>query len=318
MELTKNKMVLYVVIIIAFGIVLRVYITFSNQNSIQSSYSTHAKTALNYRWILEDLAEKPCASYEGQELFDRFYKLAPTKFNYDKLYLELEKSNHPPLYYVIIHYLQSLQNDGRPAYLQAYVLNIVFSVITMFFFLLVAKKLLKNDCSALVALFVYALNLGIVSIDLYHKSYELQMTLSLVTVYFLMKQLDRNRIMMFDYILMIILCLTLFLSHYIAIFFIVMLGTYLLINDWYKEQWYIRTISFAGCAVIALIILIILVPFSAKDIFIHGKTSGSSIGIIGKDSLFSFSDLLISIVALFKYIITWPFLMMITFYFFPL
>ena len=272
----------YVLLLILFGTSLRLFLILNSEYSIQSSYSTHAKTALNYEWIEEVLPVQSCEWYDNKELFDHFYKLDNKRFDYKNLYRELEISNHPPLYYIMAHFLQSLNKNGYPAYNLLHWMNLLFSMVAMIFFLMILSELLLNRISILIGFFWFCTSFNLSAFVLFQKAYDLQLMLSLFIVWLLIKQNKKEKLELSDFVAYSITSLMLFLTHYLSYIFVSMLGLWILImNTIFKKQKE-KVVRYAISTLVAILVALILVPFSTYDILLHGyktieKTNGANI-----------------------------------------
>ncbi|CAN0436474.1 unnamed protein product, partial [Ectocarpus fasciculatus] len=185
----------------------RIYPITKMEYCANDCYSTHLKTSLNFIWSMDEFPNTQCSWYNREDLFNSFYKLSSDGMDLHRLNDELEASNHPPLYYGLIHIFQSMNQEGFPFYDGAYILNLCFSLLSIWVFFLILSHLFDKDYLVLLGTLWFALSFGVLQMVLRHKAYELQLLLSLILVLMVFRQYDRERLSVKDYISFGLVCL---------------------------------------------------------------------------------------------------------------
>lgn len=305
-KVISNKKYLFLIAFcIILGTVLRAYLIQTEKYSVQSSYSTHAKTALNYQWIRNDLSHQSCKLYDQKELFDRFYRLDSSTFSYKRLYAELEESNHPPLYYILAHFLHSQNKTGYPNFKLMYWMNLLFSFFAMLLFYLVLVEIIKDKFFIFIGMFWYCTSFGLASFVLFHKAYDLQLMLSFFVTWLVIKQNRKDSLQFKDYSLFSFLCFLLFNTHYISYLFVSMLFVWIHILNKYFRMRPNRIKGYFISTLIASLGALILVPFSIMDILTHGYDTYNKSAGIGFDKALDISN------QVFSQLLNWPILLSI-------
>jgi hypothetical protein len=116
--------------------------TYTLSNYGQGFY--HRTSELENTWVDSDILQD-VLSVSGEE-----------KFDYKMVYENQESDVHPPMYYFIIHTLSSLF-EGRFTKWIGIAPNMFFCVLSSVMVFFIARRLMKNDFTALVAVGGWAL-----------------------------------------------------------------------------------------------------------------------------------------------------------------
>lgn len=220
---------------------------------------------------------------------------------------ELEASNHPPLYYGLIHIFQSMNQEGFPFYDGAYILNLCFSLLSIWVFFLILSHLFDKDYLVLLGTLWFALSFGVLQMVLRHKAYELQLLLSLILVLMVFRQYDRERLSVKDYISFGLVCLLLYLTHYFSFIFVFIIGVWILASSSIQFGHLQRVFYYGISSICAAIISIGLFPFMLGDITSDKRSRGLTDSLMETDILSS-TELWRIVTRLQDKIFIWPLL----------
>ncbi len=275
-NLSKSTYYSLIFFIIVLSVCIRAYFISVTKYAPNDSYSSHLKTSLNYIWSLDEFRSSDGSKwYKKQELFDAFFKLN-SPFNYTQLYSELARSNHPPLYYYLLHTFQSLKSNGRPFFIGAYVLNLLTFAISILLFIRMLRRFSVGEKATLLGALWFSLSFSFIQNALSHKAYELQLLFSIALVLLVYEHSMKDTLKWSDYVWYGFFCCILYLLHYFSFLFIFMIGAVILIY-YVSIKMHIQRVIYYGVTTFASALIVIMTfPFMLDHLMGDGKSKSIS------------------------------------------
>jgi len=192
----------------------------------------------------------------GQYYHDYMSITENKRFNFANTYNNVKYGNvHPPLYYYLVNFYNSLFFVNSNSPWSCISLNIILYVFIIIFFYKFVSNLLKNNVSAGVVTILFTCSIGIINVVLYMRMYILCMLFVVLNLYLhqeLLKIIRSNSLKKEKYYLILIaLCTFLgFMSHYyyliLSFFLSLLLCIYMLFTKKIKNMIHYCIAMFSG------------------------------------------------------------------------
>ncbi len=254
------------------------------------------------------MEDHQCEQIDAQTLYNNFFSLNEN-FNFGLLWKDLSASNHPPLYYAILHTIQSLNRSGEAAYNHAYALNLILAALNAILFFLIMRHQKIPQLHSLIGTIWFSVNLSFIQMSLLHKSYELQLVLSQLLVLLITRSDNKSRLSRVDIFSYAFICLLLYLSHYYGYIFVALLGLWVFMINCLNGR-YFKIFQYALSSLFAAFMAIIVYPPTLKDAFGDGYSGGITKKIVDLYWLRP-EELIDAVELLYRYTLTWPIIMMV-------
>lgn len=265
-QLSKRLILLLMFLAIATGTGLRLLVISQTAFLSSCSYSSYFKVSLNYADRYKEFDTRTGEWLDGEQIFEDYFILKADGPDFSGLFEQLARSNHPPLYYILLHSLISLSPDKTATLAKGFVINMAgfwLSAVLVFF---LGVKLTGNSFLGLFAAFLYSVNPLSMEVFTLHKGYELQVTCILLIVYLVLSFQDKGKLGFFNYLFYFAACVLAFLIHYYSYLWVA--GICLIIfvqyswTSWNPD----RLIRIAVTTVMAVFAAVLLYPSIISDL----------------------------------------------------
>ena len=135
--------------------------------------------------------------------------------DYRQLFRELSRSNHPPLYYYLMHTIISFTSEKTATFNIGFFINLAAFWINVFLVYFLGSILFTSRIVPLFAAFLSAAGFLSMEVFVLHKGYELQSTFILLILFLVFKYFEKDSLRMGHYLLFGFACLSAFLTHYL-------------------------------------------------------------------------------------------------------
>jgi len=231
----------------------------------QSGYSSYMKCTLNFSSRYRTIRENEGSWRNGSELFDRLFVIHGKGADYSGLYRQLSISNHPPLYYLVLHTITALTSNRQASLGVGFAVNMVAFWCSVFLLYFLSSQILRSRVLRLFAVFLGSV--GFLSMEAFviHKGYALQTSLLLGILVLLFRHGERRTLRFYDYFLFGILCCLAFLTHYYSYLYIAGICAIITLQctliAWNPGKLFRYGIAVAG----AVIAAVLLYPPAVRD-----------------------------------------------------
>ena len=232
----------------------------------QSGYSSYLKSTLNYIHGNETISEGEGEWRDSRELFEKLYRLEGGEISFSRLYGQLRTSNHPPLYYCLLHALTGFSGSGESSMEIGFLINLASSLLSITLVFLLGLSLFRDRILALFAAFLAASGFLTMETFVVHKAYELQVTFVLLVLLVVLRSFEKKKLGSADFVLYGTGCLLAFLSHYYSYLYIAGICLIIFVQyAWFRRDMK-RLLLFgaATCASVAAAFLIY--PYAVRDL----------------------------------------------------
>lgn len=194
------------------------------------------------------------------------------KLSYAHIWKNLSENCHVPFYYVILHSICAIF-PGTFSFWYAGIINIVFAIITLFFFRKIITDITRDDRFSLIACGYFSLCYGIMDAIIFFRMYIIAMCMATVIMWLLVSHVE-NDFKFKELIVLFVMSIITALTHYYCIFFLVLAcfgyGLVLLVDKRIKA-----IIKFAITMILAAIASVVIYPpmLSIMDSMYRGKES---------------------------------------------
>lgn len=250
-----------------------------------SGYSSYMKSTLNFVSSSDEVNALEGEWRDGGELFNKLYGIQENEINYTRLFLELMQSNHPPLYYYILHTAIGLSVKKIATLGIGYLINFFFFWIQVLLLYFLCSLLFSSRIVPLFAAFLSAAGFLSMDVFLLHKGYELQVTLILMVFYLVFSFFPRQALRLTHYLLYGIFCLLAFLTHYYSYFYIAGISVIILFQYTLCRRDFRRLVYMGISTVSAAMAAFILYPPSIKDVLMDFRSRQIQEKVLAADSI---------------------------------
>lgn len=109
--------------------------------------------------------------YTGEEVLLRYASVATNdRFNINNVYFNQTMDTHPPLYYLLVNFISSL-NPGKFSIWFGLIINVIFSVILFWEIKYIINKLIKNEVASILITLLAFMNHGFINEIVFTRMY---------------------------------------------------------------------------------------------------------------------------------------------------
>ncbi len=276
-----------------------------------SGYSSYMKSTLNYISGNKDILSGEGTWRDSRQLFKKLFTMDEEGTGYSRLFHELSRSNHPPLYYYLMHTIISFTSDKTATLNIGFFINLTAFWINVFLVYFLSSILFTSRVVPLFAAFLSAVGFLSMEVFVIHKGYELQTTFILLIFFLVFKYFEQDSLRLEHYLLYGFACLSAFLTHYFSYFFVA--GICLIVffqYVWFRRD--LRRLCFLGITtLIAVTTAFLLYPPSIKDVLMDHRSLEIQEKLATADSIFMYK-MKIAIGMFLKNCLATPYLFAIT------
>jgi hypothetical protein len=237
-----------------------------------SGYSSFMKSTLNYVSSSGEIEASEGEWRDGGELFNKLFVIQENGINYSRLFQELMQSNHPPLYYYILHTAIAISAGKTATPGIGYMINFPLFWIQVLVLYSLCSVLFSSRIVPLFAAFLSAV--GFLSMDafLLHKGYQLQVTLILLAFFLVFSFFQKDVLQFTHYLLYGIICLLAFFTHYYSYLYIFGIALIILLQYTLLRKDF-RRLAFMGVStILAAMAAFIIYPPSIRDVLMDYRS----------------------------------------------
>lgn len=262
----KKLVVILMLLVVVTGTGLRLLVISQTAYLANSSYSSYLKSSLNFVDTDEVVSERSGEWLDSERIFENYFVMKADRPTYSGLFWQLVRSNHPPLYYVLLHSLIGLSPDKTATPAKGFTINMAGFWASALLVYLLGIQLTRDSSLGLFAAFLYSINPLSMEAFVLHKGYELQVTFILLVFFLVFSFQDREKLRKIDYLYYGAACVMAFLVHYYS--YIWVAGICLIVLAQYA--WITwnpgRLIRMAVATVLAVITAVLAYPPIVHDL----------------------------------------------------
>ena len=271
--------------ILLAGTGLRLAVVSQVRYAPSSGYSSFMKSTLNYVSSRQEIKDHEGEWRDGVQFFNRLYVLEENEINYTRLFQELMRSNHPPLYYYILHTAIGLSSGKTAAPGIGYLINFSFFWLQVLLVYHICSLLFSSRIVPLFAAFLSAGGFLSMHAFLLHKGYELQVTLILLVFFLVFSFFEKKALRLGHYLFYGIVCLLAFLTHYYSYFYIAGISVLVLFQYTLARKDFRRLINMGISTVLAAMTAFIVYPPSIRDVWRDHRSLEIQEKLLSADSI---------------------------------
>ena len=309
MKIVKRDIILLLLILI-IGVGFRLAVYSQTTHVANSGYSSYLKSTLNYSHNNEIINAEEGNWRDSSELFKKLFSIEKREISYPGLYRQLVRSNHPPLYYYVLHTVIGW-SSGKEASLQlGFLINLVASCFTIILVYFLGLNLFRKSYLALFAAFLFAV--GFLTMEAYviHKAYELQITLVMAVFLVVFRSFDKDHLGVFDYSLYGVGCTLAFLSHYYSYLYVAGICLVIFIHYAWERRDLKKLLYFGMTTCVSVIAALLIYPPAFRDLFMDFRSREIQEKLADPGSLF-LGKMNIEVFLFKRWFLTTPYLLII-------
>lgn len=205
-------------------------------------------------------------NWHTKEYFEEYLKInSEDKFNFSAVYKNQIQDVHPPLYYLLLRIACSF-NIGNFSKWPGIILNIIISAICTIILYLIGNKIFKNEYLALLLCLVNAMCIGTIEGITFIRMYELLTLNVLLLIYWHIINNNKQELKTKDLVLLGILIITGFLTHYYYAIIVAILY-FMYVIKFIKQKNIQQLAKYTITITISVILSIIIFPYCINHIF---------------------------------------------------
>ncbi len=268
----SNNLKIVTIAIVLIGISIRLLVVANTEDITQGACSSIIKVHLNYEWARKELINEAGVWQNGQYLYDCLYNLKENNLDVAELYRQLELSNHPPLYYILLHTLSVTTNGFTHLLVSGMLFNVFLSVFVLLLFYYLCFDIFGSKELANFGLALLSFSLITMFSLVLLKGYILQTIFILSQFYLIIKNLDNEKIGSLDFLLFFLVCLGGFLTHYFSFVFsaficLIVSFHYSLVTKNIK-----RLLTYAFLVISSIVTAIFIYPKMIHDVLYNSRS----------------------------------------------
>lgn len=287
-------------LILIIGFALRVLVVVNTEDTEASSYSSLVKVTLNYRWSKEQLRSEIGKWQDGQFFTEKLFVLKEGEVDFSELNSQLRLSNHPPLYYAILHLIVAITPNTQPTIQNGLFFNLVICLITTLMFYKLCWKIYENRWIAFFGTYVLIFSIGSMQTLTLQKGYELMTFFILAQVYFVIQQISSKQLKSHNYFLFFGACLGGFLTHYYAYPITAILCAIIGFHYLIVQRNLSRVLGYAVTVMLAIATAVLIYPKTIKDVLDNSKSKQIQEGLSSFDPVHRFVKMLGDLVVIYS------------------
>lgn len=262
--------ILFLVILIA-QIFAKIYVDCEKSDFFIDEFYSYA--LMNYKIPFIFQEETFMNNWHDNSYFKDYVSIQKDEvLNIAPVYTNQVKDVHPPFYYLLLRITSTFFIDTFSKW-PGLILNLIIYIFSAILVFKIAKKLFKNNWYALISLFAYGFSVFSTENTLYIRMYQLfELNLLLIT-YWHIKNYNTN-LKLKNYMLLILLVVLGFLTHYYYILFFI--GLYLIyFFNYIKNKEYKLLLKYTGTLLLAGGIILLIFPYCLSHLFLGYRGSNS-------------------------------------------
>lgn len=241
--------------------------TYGHANSTEGAYLSEDIDS----YMLDRYTDLHNKKLQGKIFHDYLTAQNEERFHYGHIWENLQKSVHPPLFYVLVHTVCSFMPDKFSPW-QVGGLNLIFFMLTLVVFYKLSKMFIRDEYLALIPVFLWGFSEAGISTALFLRMYMLQTLLAVCLLYEVSKMLLENKAGKKRLFLIFLYAglgnLTQFSSLILAFFTAVVAGVVLLYRKNFKLLF-----SFAMVMLLSVAAMFAVYP-EAYEVFFYSHRGG--------------------------------------------
>lgn len=223
-----------------------------------SGYSSYLKSTLNYQSANEDVMAGEGEWRDSSTLYEKLFVLEEGEIDFKALFQELVRSNHPPLYYYILHVAIGMSQEKEATLGIGFMINMAAFWMNLILVYLISCRMTGSPVLRLFAVFLYAASFISMEPFVLHKAYELQNTFILMVFCLVFRAFDSDRLRFFFFSAYGLSCLLAFLTHYYAYIFVAGICLVMFIHyTWVKKD--LRKLAYFAAGTVAGVLFAVLI-----------------------------------------------------------
>ncbi len=264
-KLKDNISTIILVIIIILQSLICIYSASKREDYHIDEYYSHGLIQYDKDFIMDN--ESFYNNWHDVEYFKDYLTIKDqNKYDFSPVYKNQIEDVHPPLYYLLLRISCSFNIDNFSKW-PGTILNIIIAAIATIILYLIGIKLFDNKYFALLTCFVNAMCIGIVQTVIFIRMYELFTLNVLLLVYWHIINKDKEKLNTKDLILLSILVVSGFLTHYYYAIVVAILY-FMYIIKFCKKKMKKEAIKYTLAIFIAVILALTIFPYALVHIFL--------------------------------------------------
>ena len=280
----RHAYILFFILLIGTG--FRLAVMSQTRYLAASGYSSYMKSTLNLISGNKEILAGEGEWRDSRALFNKLFTIDEAGIDYRQLFRELSRSNHPPLYYYLMHTIISFTSEKTATFNIGFFINLAAFWINVFLVYFLGSILFTSRIVPLFAAFLSAAGFLSMEVFVIHKGYELQSTFILLIFFLVFKYFEQDSLRMGHYLLFGFACLSAFLTHYFSYFFVTGIGLIIFFQyTWFRRDF--RRLCFLGITtVVSAITAFIVYPPSIRDVLMDYRSVEIQEKLVTADSIF--------------------------------
>ena len=262
----KKFKIILVVILLLISLLMGYFLKIKNGYH-EDEIATFRLSNSDYNYDVSKIIRTEHYVWKDSQYFKDYLKaFDKNKFNISNVYNNQKiDGTHPPLYYMCINFISSL-NNGNVNKLVGFIVNYIAIILTCILIYNIVSKYFKNEILAILTVMFYGFSIGAISTTIYFRMYAMLTFFTILSLNFhLYLNAKEWHINKKDCIALFTIVLFGFYTQY---YFIVYLGVQSLISvvSMIKKKMKKETIMYIVSIMLAGIVSLMLWPYSLTQI----------------------------------------------------
>lgn len=266
----KIFIILFILILIA-QLISKIYVDLKKEDFFIDEFYSYA--LMNYKIPFIFQEETFLDTWHDNEYFKDYVSISEDEmWDWRPVYTNQVADVHPPFYYLLLRIFATF-SVGTFSKWPGLILNLVIYIFSAIVFYKISEKLLKNKWYALIALFAYGFSVFSTENTLYIRMYQLlELSLLLIT-YWHIKNYDQP-LKISNLVLLMILAVLGFLTHYYYIFFLIVLY-FIYLFKYIKSKDIKSILKYTGTLLMSGALILLIFPYCLSHIFCSYRGANS-------------------------------------------
>lgn len=251
-----------------------------------SGYSSYMKSTLNFASGNREIGKGEGEWRDGRELFNKLFTLEENGINYSQLFQQLTRSNHPPLYYYILHTVIGVTHEKVATLNIGFLINLIAFWVNVILVYFLSSLLFTSRSLPLFSTFLYSVSFLSMEPFLLHKGYELNISFLLLILYFVFRFFEKDNLRFFHYFLFGLACFLALSTHYYSYLYIAGICLVIFIQHTWIQRDFRRLFFFGISTVISVITASLIYPPVIYDLITDFRSVEIQEKLVAADSIF--------------------------------